>query len=321
MEQRLSVDDVERWTTAYLESQESPTPPGDSTLSGIAFMRACGAMVHAIRDAHDGLVFTNDTVSALQRAATSIAFGLGFDGFMSAEEWPRGQWAGGYLEARCAAVLADAGEQDAVLITGALLSQGYDQNGGSGRALPEGYAELLPAIVSSISPTQESFTIPWFSRDGRINTVRTSATVRALAPTLTDAERLCLLGSGDESVSSETVWDYIFFPVASALGYDLSGFEPDRVHEALESFQDTLSALADDPDDEDEQQVLGDAYLAYLVTRSARDLLHSEVGLSRSQEQEHFPWVTDWRPWQLVTDAVWPPTADLIRQANAENGG
>jgi hypothetical protein len=281
----------------------------------IAFMRTCGAMVEALRDAHEGLIFTNNTMTVLQ--ARTRDFGEG-EVLLSAEDWPRGQWFGNFQASRAAAILASRDEIESVITTASLMSHGYDYNGGSFRALIDGYVELLPAIVSAISPRVERYRIPWFNKSGRIHRCTTSGTIRALAAGLTDEERLRLLGTGTAAWNDNSVLDFIFFPVAQELGLDLTRYPQERIDEAMSEFESTLDEYTDDPDDEN-QEVQGIIYLSLFANKYAADLLDAPTRMTQEELERDFPWLCDWRPWQITTEAIWPPTLEDLRLAIAEN--
>jgi hypothetical protein len=237
---------------------------------------------------------------------------------LSADHWPRGQWFGGFPASRAAAILASRDEIECVLTTCSLMSHGYDYNGSAFRALVDGYVELLPAIVSAISPRTERYRIPWFSVDGRIHLCKTSGTIRALAAGLTDEERARLLGTGDAAWTDNSVLDFIFFPVAKELGLDLTRYPQERIDEAMNDFRSTLDEYTDDPDDED-QEMQGVIYLSLFANMHAADLLRAPATMTQEALERDLPWLCDWRPWQITTEAVWPPTLDDLRSAIAEN--
>lgn len=282
-------------------------------------MRANSLIVASLRKHFKDLIFTSDILTEIQAFAQDLNAKFGEPLFMFANEWPRGQWFGNLPLCRASAILADLNEPEGVLVTGALMSHGYGYNGGQSRSLTEGYTELLPAIVSSLCMREEAFSIPWFFRDGGMGRSRSNSTIRALSPKLSNEKRMALLGSGDEAWGTGTVQEYLFFPVAKELGLDLSGFNTRRVHEALESFEYTLNALMDDPDDSEEQEILGEAYLAYLVTKFSGDLQASSFGDVSGDGSATYSWLQDWRPWQMITEAVWPPTLEMLQETNEAN--
>jgi len=315
MEQRLTNEELELGLDSNQETWMSPLREMTEDEPAIAFMRTCGAMVEALRDAHEGLIFTNDTMTVLQ--ARTRDFGEG-EVLLSAEDWPRGQWFGDLPASRAAAILASRDEIECVITTASLMSHGYDYNGGSFRALIDGYVELLPAIVSAISPRVERYRIPWFSRSGRIHLCKTSGTIRALAAGLTDEERLRLLGTGTETWNDNSVLDFIFFPVAQELGLDLTRYPQERIDEAMSEFESTLDEYTDDPDDEN-QEVQGVIYLSLFANKYAADLIDAPTRMTQEELERDFPWLCDWRPWQITTEAIWPPTLEDLRLAIAEN--
>lgn len=174
---------------------------------------------------------------------------------------------------RAAAELGGAGQLEAVLVSCAILSHGFDYHGGDSPARPliDDYRYLLPAVASYFSAHTgevmnfEDLDVPRWVGAGRSlpESIEPNALARALNPTLAAPVVAPLLAASPTSCSPDQALAYLYYPAALALSRDLSALDVDARASAEEELALVVEELAADWP-EDDPDVSRDFYLAPL---------------------------------------------------------
>lgn len=293
----VSVGRVEDWLAVRIEPMGAETIPGppDRAAAAVAEIVDMAALWRQFRRELPDVDVTPEVMSVLQEACSP-------DYFLSASEFPTGEWFGG--EACVAAArLAALGQGQDVLIACALLAHGYDYCGG-GVALSDGYLMLLPAIVSALSPdtfweTPALGIPPCWGQDEYDQSVELNHDARVLRPGASMAERWAAAHAPEASIffpghpSYEAAWE------AREIAARALGLVPSRIWDEplTDSPEFSWTRLVDAAEAWDQHAIdqLHYASLLYWIGSESHLLLGGE-SLDEPSDRiaEALPWTMDW---------------------------